>query len=174
MIRPILLLLLLVVSFPVFAQTTQEKVREYRRANEHQLLREYFDFLSLPNVASDSENIRRNATRIMEMMKLRGLDPRLLEAETPNAPPAVYAEWKTGGAQRTLLFYAHYDGQPTDPKQWTRTLPWNPVFRTAALDAGGKDNGPPGLRPHYHANYYAAFVFDLDGNNVEAVCHAPA
>lgn len=47
------------------------------------------------------------------------------------------------------------------------------AFYRAALDAGGKDNGPPGLRPHYHANYYAAFVFDLDGNNIEAVCHAP-
>lgn len=122
----------------MFAQTTQEKVRDYRRANEHQLLREYFDFLSLPNVASDNQNIRRNATRIMEMMKLRGLEPRLLEAETPNVPPAVYAEWKTPGAQRTLLFYAHYDGQPTDPKQWTRTLPWDPVFRTAAIEAGGE------------------------------------
>ena len=132
------LLLLLLLAFPVFAQTTQEKVREYRRANEHQLLREYFDFLSLPNVASDTPNIRRNATRIMEMMKLRGLEPRLLEAETPNAPPAVYAELKTPGAQRTLLFYAHYDGQPTDPKQWTKTLPWDPVFRTAAIEAGGQ------------------------------------
>jgi predicted lactoylglutathione lyase len=44
----------------------------------------------------------------------------------------------------------------------------------AALAAGGKDNGPPGLRTQYHANYYAAFVLDPDGNNVEAVCHAPA
>jgi catechol 2,3-dioxygenase-like lactoylglutathione lyase family enzyme len=48
------------------------------------------------------------------------------------------------------------------------------AFYRAALAAGGKDNGPPGLRPHYHANYYGAFVLDLDGNNVEAVCHAPA
>jgi catechol 2,3-dioxygenase-like lactoylglutathione lyase family enzyme len=47
------------------------------------------------------------------------------------------------------------------------------AFYRAALQAGGKDNGPPGLRPEYHANYYAAFVFDKDGNNVEAVCHAP-
>ena len=44
----------------------------------------------------------------------------------------------------------------------------------AALAAGAKDNGPPGLRPHYHANYYGAFVLDPDGNNIEAVCHAPA
>ena len=48
------------------------------------------------------------------------------------------------------------------------------AFYKAALAAGGKDNGPPGLRPHYHENYYGAFVFDLDGNNVEAVCHDPA
>lgn len=48
------------------------------------------------------------------------------------------------------------------------------AFHRAALAAGGRDNGPPGLRPHYHPDYYGAFVIDLDGNNVEAVCHAPA
>ncbi len=47
------------------------------------------------------------------------------------------------------------------------------AFHRAALAAGGKDNGTPGLRPHYHANYYAAFVLDPDGHNIEAVCHAP-
>lgn len=46
-------------------------------------------------------------------------------------------------------------------------------FYAAALAAGGKDNGPPGLRPHYHANYYGAFVIGPDGHNVEAVCHEP-
>jgi catechol 2,3-dioxygenase-like lactoylglutathione lyase family enzyme len=47
------------------------------------------------------------------------------------------------------------------------------AFHRAALAAGGRDNGGPGLRPHYHANYYGAFVLDPDGNNVEAVCHRP-
>jgi catechol 2,3-dioxygenase-like lactoylglutathione lyase family enzyme len=47
------------------------------------------------------------------------------------------------------------------------------AFYAAAIAAGGKDNGPPGLRPHYHENYYGAFVLDADGNNIEAVCHAP-
>jgi catechol 2,3-dioxygenase-like lactoylglutathione lyase family enzyme len=46
-------------------------------------------------------------------------------------------------------------------------------FYRAALEAGGKDNGPPGLRPHYHANYYAAFVIGPDGHNIEAVCSEP-
>ena len=48
------------------------------------------------------------------------------------------------------------------------------TFHRAALAAGGKDNGKPGLRPQYHPNYYGAFVFDPDGHNIEAVCHAPA
>jgi len=46
-------------------------------------------------------------------------------------------------------------------------------FYEAALAAGGRDNGPPGLRPHYHENYYGAFVFDPDGHNIEAVTHLP-
>ena len=46
-------------------------------------------------------------------------------------------------------------------------------FYEAAIAAGGKDNGPPGLRPHYHETYYAAYVHDPDGNNIEAVCHRP-
>jgi len=45
------------------------------------------------------------------------------------------------------------------------------AFYHAALAAGGQDNGPPGLRPHYHATYYGAFVLDPDGHNIEAVCH---
>jgi catechol 2,3-dioxygenase-like lactoylglutathione lyase family enzyme len=47
-------------------------------------------------------------------------------------------------------------------------------FHAAAIGAGGEDNGLPGLRPHYHADYYGAYVIDPDGNNVEAVCHRPA
>jgi catechol 2,3-dioxygenase-like lactoylglutathione lyase family enzyme len=48
------------------------------------------------------------------------------------------------------------------------------AFHRAALAAGGKDNGAPGLRSHYHPNYYAAFVLDPDGHNIEAVCHTAA
>ena len=47
------------------------------------------------------------------------------------------------------------------------------AFHRAAIAAGGKDNGPPGLRPHYHASYYGAFVLDPDGHNIEVVCHEP-
>ncbi len=47
------------------------------------------------------------------------------------------------------------------------------AFHKAALAAGGRDNGAPGVRPHYHPDYYGAFVLDPDGHNIEAVCHAP-
>ena len=136
MLRTLLLLALLPVT--VCAQNTQDKVRDYRRANEHQILKEYLALLSIPNVASDTPNIRRNAEFIAAMMRQRGLEPRLLEGPTPNTPPAVYAEWKVPNARRTLLLYAHYDGQPTDPRQWSGTHPWQPVFRSAALEAGGQ------------------------------------
>src|ERR1043165_7013647 len=132
MLRPLIVLTLCALS--VSAQTTQDrvqdKVRDYRRANEHQIVNEYLALLAIPNVAADTPNIRRNAEFIAAMMKQRGLTPQLLDGPTPNTPPAVYAEVKTPGAQRTLLLYAHYDGQPTDPKQWTGTQPWQPVFRS--------------------------------------------
>jgi catechol 2,3-dioxygenase-like lactoylglutathione lyase family enzyme len=47
------------------------------------------------------------------------------------------------------------------------------AFHAAAVAAGGEDNGPPGIRAHYHEHYYAAFIRDADGNNIEAVCHTP-
>jgi acetylornithine deacetylase/succinyl-diaminopimelate desuccinylase-like protein len=134
-----LILLSLLLPAPLVAQSSdQQRVREYRRTNEQQILKEFIALLSIPNVAADRDNIRRNANLIVEMMQRRALNPRLLEAQTPDTPPAVYGEWKTPGAQRTLVLYAHYDGQPTDPKQWTGTLPWQPVFRSAAIEAGGQ------------------------------------
>ncbi len=128
--------LLAITSFSVHAFQTAT-VRDYRRANEHRILEEFVSLLSIPNVASDRDNIRRNANLIVEMMKRRGLNPRLLQAGRPDAPPAVYGEWIVPGATRTVILYAHYDGQPTDPKQWMGSLPWQPVIRSAALEAGG-------------------------------------
>lgn len=116
----------------------QGPVREYRRTHEHEILKEFLELLAIPNVANDRENIRRNASALVTMMQRRKLQPKLLEPSDPAAPPAVYGEWKTPGATRTLIFYAHYDGQPTDPHKWDGSLPWQPVLRSAALEAGGK------------------------------------
>ena len=129
--------LFLVCFFPYFC-FSQNSGRAYRQANEHQLLTEYFRFLSIPNVASDTVNIRRNAQYLFAEMQRRGLDPQLLEAADKKVPPVVYGEWRTPGATKTVIFYAHYDGQPTDPDDWTGSKPWDPVLRTKAFDKGGE------------------------------------
>jgi acetylornithine deacetylase/succinyl-diaminopimelate desuccinylase-like protein len=115
-----------------------DSIRGHRDGNDHRLLTEYFQLLSIPNVASDTTNIRRNAAFLVDRMRKIGLNPRLLEAAERKVPPVVYGEYSTPGATKTIIFYAHYDGQPTDPNQWTGSKPWEPVLRTAAIEKGGK------------------------------------
>ena len=114
-------------------------IRQYRQQNEHRLLNDFIDLLKIPNVASDTPNIRRNAEYLGAEMQKRGLKPRLLEAADKKVPPVVYGEYNTQGATKTVIFYAHYDGQPTDPAAWTGSRPWEPVLRSNALEKGGKD-----------------------------------
>ena len=117
-------------------------------ANQHAILREYVDLLAIPNVASNLPDIRRNAEHIAAMMARRGLSPKLLESEDGKAPPLIYGEWRVPGAKRTLIIYAHYDGQPVTPTQWKVTEPFKPVFLSGRHDKGGKPLPfPAGGRP---------------------------
>src|SRR5436305_8546163 len=110
---------LIIVLAMVSGSHAQSPIRDYRRAHERQIIDEFTQLLSIPNIASDTANIRRNAQFIFEMMQRRGLNPQLLEAKSKDTPPAVYGEWKTPGATQAIVLYAHYDGQPVDPKAWT-------------------------------------------------------
>jgi acetylornithine deacetylase/succinyl-diaminopimelate desuccinylase-like protein len=110
--------------------------RQFRTAHESEILAEFVDLLSLPNLASDSVGIRRNADFLLQMLGRRGFTNTQL-LTVPGGPPAVYGELPSAGATRTLVLYAHYDGQPVDPKQWT-TPPWSPVLRDKEVTAGGK------------------------------------
>jgi acetylornithine deacetylase/succinyl-diaminopimelate desuccinylase-like protein len=132
------ILIILLVSSVFGLDGTVKSVREYRRANERQMLEDFIKLLSLPNVASDRENIRRNADHLVGLMTQRGLKPQLLEAADKNAPPAVYGEWLVPNAKQTIVFYAHYDGQPTNPRAWTGSEPWTPVLRDRSLEKGGQ------------------------------------
>ena len=123
---------LIVVLAMVSAISGQSSIRDYRRAHERQIIDEFTRLLAIPNVASDAPNIRRNAQFIFEMMQRRGLTPQLLEAKSKNTPPAVYGEWRVAGAAHSIILYAHYDGQPVDPKQWTASPPFQPTWRSAA------------------------------------------
>jgi len=134
--RLLLIAALIVVSLT--AVSAQSPVRDFRRAHERQILDEFTRLLAIPNVASDKDNIRRNAQFILEMMQRRGLNPQLLEAKSKDTPPAVYGEWKVAGATHSIILYAHYDGQPVDPKQWTASPPFQPTWRTAAMEKGGQ------------------------------------
>ena len=116
-----LLLLLAVVSAPASAAP-----RDWVAANRQQIIDEYLPLLAIPNVASNRADIRRNAEHIMAMMRTRNLAPRLLESEDGQAPPLIYGEWRVPGATRTYVLYAHYDGQPVTPSDWTVTPPFTP------------------------------------------------
>ncbi|SFC03502.1 M20/M25/M40 family metallo-hydrolase [Spirosoma endophyticum] len=132
------LFLACIITLSANAQSPQQRVRQYRQTRETALMDEYRQFLTIPNVSSDSATIRQNAAFIMQMMKQRGIPASLLDGVKPGTNPAVFGEVKVPGATKTLIFYAHYDGQPVNPKQWAKGLqPFEPVFITAPVEQGG-------------------------------------
>src|ERR1041385_7523448 len=89
-------------------QAIRKSVREYRQQHEAEIVRSFAQLLALPNVASDTANITRNADAISKMLEQRGFHTQKLTVA--GAPPVVYGELNTPGAKHTLLFYAHHDG----------------------------------------------------------------
>jgi acetylornithine deacetylase/succinyl-diaminopimelate desuccinylase-like protein len=145
-------------SDPIVA--ARDSARAYRQRNEATIVREFASLLSLPNLASDSAGIYRNADSLVAMLTRRGFTgARLLTV--PGGPPAVYGELAAAGATRTLVLYAHYDGQPVDPKQWTNP-PWSPVLRTRDIKAGGQviPLPSPGARVDPESRIYARSAGD--------------
>lgn len=107
------------------------------------LMQEYIELLRIPNVATDLPNIQRNADLLVRLLNERGLQGRLLYGGNKQAPPAVYGEWLVPGAKKTFVFYAHYDGQPVVPADWSSTLPFEPAAYTARIDQGGMKTALP-------------------------------
>src|SRR5690242_7476477 len=120
----------------VSSQSTPDRrstISKWVASHDRQVVRELLELLSIPNVAADRPNIRRNAEHLRTMLAARGFAAEILET-TGN--PLVYGDLTTPGATRTLLFYAHYDGQPIDPKEWA-SPPWSPVVRNRTLERNG-------------------------------------
>ncbi len=111
------------------------EVRAWHRAHALEVLQEFRDLLAIPNLASDSVNIRRNADALVAMLERRGVRARLLES--PGSPPAVYGELRAEGATRTVVLYAHYDGQPVVAADWRSAGPWTPELRDGHVERGG-------------------------------------
>lgn len=112
-------------------------VRAYRAAHAHEILAELRGFLALPNVASDRDHIERNAEHLVALLERRGVAARTLRV--PGAPPAVYGAYDVPGAAYTVVFYAHYDGQPAPVEQGWVSDPWVPVLRAGALADGADE-----------------------------------
>ena len=135
---------------PAPAQFARE-VRDYRMANEERIVRELCEFLSIPNVASDTANIQKNAAHLVEMLEARGIETHLLPIA--GRGPVVFGKLISPEAKRTVIFYAHYDGQPVDAGAWTDGKPFEPVLRDAAIEAGGKRIPFPTGSPQRHEEY---------------------
>ena len=127
---------LLVFAGTLSAQNNQQKITDFRKANENQIISEYLKFVAIPDETNDSVNIPLNAAYIVQMLEKRGVHAELLTPAVGN--PVVFGEVKVRGATKTINFYAHYDGQPVNPKQWAKGLkPFDPVFITAPVEQGG-------------------------------------
>jgi catechol 2,3-dioxygenase-like lactoylglutathione lyase family enzyme len=120
------------------------------------------------------------AVRDIEKAKafyLRAFAPLGIELLVEVTPERSGAEAHLGFGANGKPFFWIGTGKPVEgPVHIALTAPNRATvdaFYQAALKAGGRDNGTPGIRAHYHPNYYGAFVFDLDGHNIEAVCHLP-
>src|SRR5579859_1529816 len=88
-------LAMLLASSSIVAAPAAKDIKAYRSSHEAAILDEFIDLLKIPNLASDSANIHRNAETVVEMMRRRGLSPQMLVPKaTPDAPPLLYAEWR--------------------------------------------------------------------------------
>ena len=110
------------------------RVRAWRAQHEPQILRELFDLLAIPNVASNAVDIERNAQALTRMFEKRRFLPETIPT---GGAPLVVAERRVPDAHRTVTFYFHYDGQPVDAREWTHAPPFSPVI-VADLASGGR------------------------------------
>src|ERR1700683_1950008 len=124
---PYLAAFLLWLATAIAAQTPPEATREYTAAHRAELVQQFRELLSIPNVAADPANLKRNADLLLETLRKRGIDSRLLSL--PGAPSVVFGQIDVPGAQHTIVFYAHYDGQPVTPSEWDGGSPFTPRVR---------------------------------------------
>ena len=132
-----ILITLIIVSCGLFANEPKsvKATQKWVKKNGYKIIHDFKTLLSIPNVAADRANIRKNAEYISELFQARGFDMQLLKVDGAN--PIIYGELKRPGATRTLCFYVHYDGQPVDETKWEHA-PFEPVLYSGSMDGGGK------------------------------------
>lgn len=128
---------LALLSAAVQAANPRDAVRAWRVAHERAIVSDFVTLLAMPNVATTVADVDKNAAYLSAQLQQRGFQTQLLRAE-PGTPASVFAERTVPGAKRTVIFYAHYDGQPIGQKGWI-TSPFQPVMRTALPEAKSID-----------------------------------
>lgn len=128
---------LAVTVFQIVVQSADVRsaIQAYVASHQRAILAELVELLSIPNVTADAENIRRNALHLRGMLQKRGLRTELLET---GGNPLIVGELNVPQAKRTLLIWAHYDGQPVDPKGWKQASAFGPVLRDGRLEDGAQ------------------------------------
>src|SRR6202163_142408 len=116
------------------AADLNSQVDRYRSLHEAAIVGELDELTRLKSVAADPAGVAAAADRLQQLLKERGFEVQQLSAGT-GTPPLVFGVLKSPGAKRTAIFYAHYDGQPVTPSQWSSD-PFIPVMRSGPLNSG--------------------------------------
>ena len=172
--QPLLIIGVLLSQLVAGQTSVVQSTRKYTVQNAGSIMNEFATFLAIPNVAADTAGLNRTAGFILTMMNKRGIQHvQLLRAVTPGVPPVVYGEVLVPGAKQTLIFYAHYDGQPVNPTQWAKTIsPFQPTLLSASLEKGGTlISSPPGGNYDKEWRIYARGASD-DKAGVTAILNA--
>src|SRR5688572_20412239 len=128
--------LLIATSAQGHAQALGPRVERYVTAHQREIVGELADLLAVPSVRADQAGLRRTAELLRTMLAKRGFAAETLAT---NGPPLVVGELRVPGATRTLLLYAHYDGQAVNPAGWKQATPFTRTMRTGRLEAGATE-----------------------------------
>ena len=128
---------ILSAALPAAAASLASQVDDYRATHEAVIVSRLDELARIKSVAADPAGLSMAADYLKTQLQQRGFDAQEFTAD-PGAPPAVFGSLKTPGAKRTVIFYAHYDGQPVTPSQWSSD-PFVPVMRSGPLHSGEHD-----------------------------------
>jgi len=176
-IKMIQLILGVLLCVTMSAQNQQAIIKKSVEDQQWNLVDEFRTFLALPNVAANQQGLQDNAQWMMNYMKSKGIEEvSLLKLPNTSVPPVVFGEVKVPGATETIIFYAHYDGQPVDTTKWfAGTHPFKPTLYSGSYEKGATTLPwlTKGNKYDWNARIYARGASD-DKAGVMAIINAYA